>query len=482
MTELIARILVVDDEEDMCLLLSQLIKREGFDVLVASNGEKALKMVYTEVPDTMLLDIKMPDLDGMEVLKRARELDPELPIIVLTAFACVPGAVQAIKWGAYGYLAKPFNNHEVVSLVHRAIEERNLKKRLHYCANEFEQDNPLRVLMGPSDAIRRLTSEVNRVAKTDFNVVILGETGSGKELVARAIYRSSFRYKTPFVPVDCGAIPETLFESELFGYEKGAFTGADQRRQGKYEIANGGILFLDEITNMPLGSQAKLLRVLQEKVIYRVGGIKPVKVDVRVLAASNQDLESEVIAGSYREDLFFRLNEFTIRIPSLRDRREDILYLAKQVLDISNVELKKDVKGFTEEAIEALLGYNWPGNVRQLQSTIRRAVLLADEIIDEKHLEMKRAAVPGLAFTPKIQGIPWKDLSLKEIVCQSKIAVEREVLLKVLRYTGGNKAKAARLLKIDYKTIHTKVKQFGISIMGGDYEEEKQRAWPATPG
>jgi two-component system nitrogen regulation response regulator GlnG len=321
--------------------------------------------------------------------------------------------------------------------------------------------------MGPSDAILKLVLNVNRVAGSDFNVVILGETGSGKELVAKAIHQASCRAKGPFVPVDCGAIPETIFESELFGYEKGAFTGAEARRQGKYETAHEGTLFLDEISNMPLGSQAKLLRILQEKVIYRVGGNAPVKVNVRLLVASNQDLEHEVETGAFRQDLFFRLSEFTIRIPPLRERKEDIPYLAKRFLDITNVELNKDITGFSEEALETIFNYSWPGNVRQFQSTIRRGVLLADEVIGQKHLDIKRASIPGLAFTPKIQGLPWNDLSLKEIVRQSNIAVEKEVLLNVLKYTGGNKAKAARLLKIDYKTIHTKVKQFKIFAGGG---------------
>jgi len=318
--------------------------------------------------------------------------------------------------------------------------------------------------MGPSDAVARLVSEVNRVAQSDFTVIIIGETGSGKEVVARAIYDSSSRSKGPFIPVDCGAIPETLLESELFGHERGAFTGAEIQKPGKFEIAQGGTIFLDEISNMPLGSQAKLLRVLQEKKVYRVGGNKPINVDVRLLVASNQDLHELALSSSFRRDLFYRLNEFTIYIPPLRDRKEDIPYLAKRFLDNANTELSKQIKGFSESAINVLFGYNWPGNVRQLRSIIRRASLLADDLITEKHLELKRVDVPGMAFTPKVQGAPWKNLSLKEILQQSITAVEREVLDQVLKQTGGNKAKAARLLQIDYKTIHEKVKKLGIQI------------------
>ncbi len=267
----------------------------------------------------------------------------------------------------------------------------------------------LKELMGPSDIIARLISEVECVADSDFSVVIIGETGSGKEIVARAIHEASPRSSRPFTPVDCGAIPETLLESELFGHEKGAFTGADVKKPGKFEITHGGTLFLDEISNMPLGSQAKLLRVLQEKKVYRVGSTKSIDVDVRLLVASNQDLHDLTESGSFRQDLFYRLNEFAISVPPLRERKEDIPYLAKRFLDTANIELKKSVKGFSESALNVLFNYNWPGNVRQLRSTIRRATLLADDVITEKDLDLQRVPVPGLAFTPKFKECPGKD-------------------------------------------------------------------------
>ena len=468
-----AKILIVDDEEHFCGLLSSLVEKEGFKALVAEDGDTALRMIRVDAPDIMLADVKMPGMDGWELLKKAKDLDPDLPVVMVTAFADIPGAVGAVKLGAHDYVAKPFDNNEVIRVVRRALAERELKRKVGELSSRLQENMPLREIMGPSDAVARLISEVNRVAKSDFAVVIIGETGSGKEVIARAIHQASARSEKPFMPVDCGAIPETLLESELFGHEKGAFTGAEVQKPGKFEMAVGGTLFLDEISNMPLGSQAKLLRVLQEKKLYRVGGTKPVTVNVRLLAASNQDLHDLSIVGSFREDLYYRVSEFTIRIPPLRERKEDIPYLAKRFLDNANGELKKQVRGFSEAALNVLFNYSWPGNVRQLRSTIRRAALLADDTIEEKHWDLIRVDVPGMAFTPKVEGEPWKGLSLKEIVRQSTTAVEREVLVHVLKVTGGNKAKAARLLKIDYKTIHEKVKKLGLLIGENEDGEEE---------
>jgi DNA-binding NtrC family response regulator len=459
-----AKVLIVDDDKSICMVLSDLMKKEGLEAMAAYDGEKALKMLQTDAPDLLLVDMKLPGMDGMEILRKARELDPELPVVFITAHADSRGAVKAIKEGAHDYLSKPFDNYEVIRVAHRALTERELKLKVRALSNQLKGSSPLQEKMGPSDVVARLVSEVNRVAESDFTVIIIGETGSGKEVVARAIHETSPRSKEPFIPVDCGAIPETLLESELFGHERGAFTGAEVQKPGKFEVAQGGTLFLDEISNMPLSSQAKVLRVLQEKKVYRVGGTKAIQVDVRLLVASNQDLHELALSGAFRRDLFYRLNEFTITIPPLRERKEDIPYLAKRFLDNANLELNKQVKGFSETALNTLFAYNWPGNVRQLRSIIRRAALLADDLITEKHLELKRVDVPGMAFTPKVQGAPWKNLSLKEIIQQSITAVEREVFTQVLRQTGGNKAKAARLLQVDYKTIHEKVKKLGILI------------------
>jgi DNA-binding NtrC family response regulator len=463
-----ARVLIVDDDRDISMMLATLMTREGLTPIVAHDGETALRLVTEAGPGMLLVDVKMPGIDGMEVLKRVKETDPGLPVVLITAYAEIPAAVAAMRAGAFDYLAKPFDHTEVVRVVRAALAER--QRRLRAQAESIPADHCLRVMMGPSDAITRLIREVNRVAQSDFSVILQGETGSGKELVARAIFQLSPRTGRPFIPLDCGAIPETLLESELFGYQKGAFTGAAASQAGKFEAAQGGTLFLDEIGNLPLTSQVRLLRVLQEKAVLRLGSNRPIKVDVRLLTASNQELRGLVAAGRLRQDLYFRLNEFTITIPPLRDRKDDIPYLAKRFMDITNRELGKNIQRFSEYSLEALLNYNWPGNVRQLKSVIRRAVLLADDIITEKHLDIKRAPVPGLAFTPKVQGAPWKELSLREIVHRSVATVEREVLTQALKHTRGNKAKAARLLKIDYKTIHNKLKQFGMHRSGGGHD------------
>jgi DNA-binding NtrC family response regulator len=462
------RVLIVDDDRDISSLLSTLMNQEGLTNLTAHDGETALRMVPVARPDMLLVDVKMPGIDGLTVLKRVKETDPNLPVVLITAYAEIAASVMAMRAGAFDYLAKPFDHPEVVRVVRAALAER--ERRHRSMAEEIAADNSLRVMMGPSDAVTHIIREVNRVAHSAFSVIIQGETGSGKELVARAICQLSGRAEAPFIPLDCGAIPETLIESELFGYQKGAFTGASAAKAGLFEAAHGGTLFLDEIANLPLGAQAKLLRVLQEKAVLRLGATRPVKIDVRLLTASNQELQGLVASGQMREDLFFRLNEFTITIPPLRDRKDDIPYLAKRFMDLTNKELQKKVRRFSEYCLEALLSYNWPGNVRQLRSVIRRAVLLADDMITERHLDIKRAPVPGLAFTPKIEGTPWDELSLREIVHRSVVTVEREVLVQVLKHTQGNKAKAARLLHIDYKTIYTKLKQFGINRTGGGHD------------
>ena len=462
------RVLIVDDDRDISSLLSALMNKEGLTNVVARDGETALQMVPAARPDMMLVDVKMPGIDGMEVLKRVKETNPHLPVVLITAYAEISASVAAMRAGAFDYLAKPFDHSEVTRVVRAALAEGERRRRSQ--SEEIAADNCLRVMMGPSDAVTRIIREVNRVAQSDFSVIIQGETGSGKELVARAIYQLSSRAGAPFIPLDCGAIPETLIESELFGYQKGAFTGATGPKAGKFEAAHGGTLFLDEIGNLPLASQTRLLRVLQEKAVLRLGATQPIKIDVRLLTASNQEFQGLVTSGQMREDLYFRLNEFTITVTPLRERKDDIPYLAKRFMDLTNKELQKNVRRLSEYCLEALLSYNWPGNVRQLRSVIRRAVLLADDMITEKHLDIKRAPVPGLAFTPKIQGTPWDELSLREIVHRSVVTVEREVLLQVLKHTRGNKAKAARLLQIDYKTIHTKLKQFGINQSGGGHD------------
>jgi len=475
MVEHIPTILVVDDEEEIRKIMSRILEKEGFKVITASDGQQAMHKICFDAPNAVLLDVRMPGLSGMEILKKIKKIDDDLPVVLVTAYADIHQAVTAIKEGAYDYLAKPFDNDEVIWITRRALVEGQLKRNLKSTVNRYHSNFGLIENMGPSDKIARLVADIHRVAKSGFSVVIIGETGTGKELVARAIHGDSTRAERPFVAVDCGAIPENLLESELFGHEKGSFTGADHQKLGKFELAHGGSLFMDEIGNMPAGSQAKFLRVLQDRKLYRVGGVKPVNVDIRLIVATNQDLHEMADDGAFRKDLYYRLSEFTIRIPALRERKEDIPYLAKRFLDLANIELKKLVAGFTDEAVETLMSYNWPGNVRQLRSVIRRAVLVATDTITEKDISIKRVSVPGMAFPRKITGkSPWGNVSLSEIVQQSVLAVEKEVLTEVLKFTGGNKAKAARLLHVDYKTMHTKAKKFGIQQNGGNNDDETQ--------
>ncbi len=459
------RILIVDDEPGIREILSRLVRKEGFEPLAAPDGETALELLRRESPDILLLDIRMPGLDGMEILRRAKELDRDLPVVMITSHGLVQGAVEALRAGAHDYLVKPFEHADVIRSVHRAMTDRGLRRTIRILSDKAREAASLQDLMGPSDQIARISANVARVASSDFAVLITGETGTGKELVARAIHQASPRARGPFVAVDCGAIPETLFESELFGHEKGAFTGAERQKLGKFEIASEGTLFLDEVSNMPAGCQAKLLRALQDKSVTRIGGVRSVGVDIRLVAATNHDLEAAVPTAAFRRDLFFRLNEFAITIPPLRERKQDIIFLAKRFLDLTNHELQKGVRGFSESAVERLLKHDWPGNVRELRSAIRRAVLLADGVIDEAHL-----GLVGTASPPGLQGIlsmPNDGLPLKALVRRATVAVERAALIEVLKRTGGNKAKAARVLQIDYKTIHLKVKEYGIATQGG---------------
>ena len=463
----VLRILLVDDEPEVCRVMARILEKEGFATEVAHDGKTALQKVRTDCPEVLITDVNMPDMDGWEVLRQAKALNPDLPVVIVTGSAGISQAVAAMRASANDYLAKPFKDHELIRAVQRAVTEHQLKRKLKQLAQRIDVNENLTDIMGPSDAVRQLIVEVNLVANSNFNVIIIGETGSGKEVIAHAIHQASQRSHGPFVPVDCGAIPETLVEGELFGYDRGAFTGAVTNKRGKFETAAGGTLFLDEVLNLPLASQAKLLRALQERVICRLGGTTLVPTDVRVVVAANQSLETATGSGKFRVDLFFRLNEFLIRIPALRNRKEDIIYLAKRFLDLTNRELNKSITGISQAAVRLLLNYAWPGNVRQLRSTIRRAVLLASDVVTEQHLDILSAndkVSPTLADAPSLPAQN-KDLpALRTIVERSITFVERAALVDVLGRVQGNKAHAARLLQIDYKTMQSKIKKYGINI------------------
>jgi len=457
-----ARILAVDDQQDICWLLSSLLKDAGYAVSTAANGQQALEVVAKQPPNLVLMDIRMPRMDGITALEHLKESHPHLPVIMLTAYGGVPSAVQAMKLGAEDYLLKPFHNEEVLLAVRRALERVALSTEVRGLRAQLESAAGLSEVMGTSQEIQKIFAEIQQIARTNFTVIIQGETGTGKELVAHAIHQLSDRRDRPFLAVDCVAVPEALMESQLFGHERGAFTGADARRQGDFELASGGSLFLDEVSNLPLGIQAKLLRVLQERQIRRVGGKQLISVDPRILVASNMDLQDEVRQGRFRQDLFHRLNEFIIVIPPLRERRQDILILARAFLEQARMELKKHIGGISGEAAKVLQEYAWPGNARELKNVIRRAALLCAHTIEPEHLVAlgDMASLPG----PVAHADDYLDrgLSFKEITRQAVAGVERQVVERALGQTRGNRREAARLLDIDEKTLRTKIRGLGI--------------------
>ena len=483
----VIRVLLVDGAPEVCDRLALLITNEGMTPVVAHDAKTALDRIRLTSPDLLVTDFRLPDLDGFELLQRAKRLDNNLPVVIMTAHAEINGAVRAIKASAFHYMEKPVTGPDFLQVVREGLAERRLK--LKQSSTIISATHPLVETMGPSSMVGELAIQVNRVSKSNFSVIILGETGAGKEVVARAIHDASARRVGPFIPIDCGAVPDAMLEAELFGYEKGAFTGAISQKRGKFELAHGGTLFLDEILNMPFTSQNKVLRAVQERAVCRIGSTRPIQIDVRIVTASNQDFRIAIDKGKFREDLFYRLNEFAITIPPLRERIEDIVYLANRFLDQANKELNKIARGFSESAIDALLAYRWPGNVRQLRSTIRRAVLLTDDGITTDHLDIVHAAngfascsIRQLEEIPTDRNgtirapFPTDRFSLREIVAQSSDVVEREAIMQALLRNLGNKAKAARTLKIDYKTMQTKVKKYHINFhQNGAHEKDEQR-------
>ncbi len=453
-------ILVVDDEEDMRWLLSTIIGTEGLKVDLAANGEEALDYLRQSIPDLVLLDIRMPKLDGLQTLQKIKETLPPLPVIMLTAHGDIRSTVKAMKLGAYDYLTKPFDNEEIVFTIKRAVEYHSLQKEVEELKQRLKEQVSLVSLMGNSHQIQQISYQVDQVAQTNFTVILQGETGTGKELVAHFIHSKSNRKDKPFIAVDCSAIPESLMESELFGFEKGAFTGANQAKAGYFEMARKGTLFLDEISNIPLSIQKKLLRVIQERRLYHLGGTKPIEVDVRIVAASNLSMDKSVEDGSFRRDLYHRLNEFTLFLPPLRERREDILFLAKRFLEDTNSELGKKITGLSPAAVNQLLEYDWRGNVRELRNTIRRAVLLSPDIIEPQHLFQTRQ--PGASGHVDPSAFIQAGNSLHDITQRTVEAVERKAIENTLQSTRGNKVKTAKLLQIDYKTLYRKIKKYEL--------------------
>jgi two-component system response regulator AtoC len=442
------KILVVDDEAIVRESLSDWLKDVGYQVFTAENGHKALEVIENEKPSIMIADLVMPGMDGIELMKRAKAQQPKIEVIIITAYASIPTAINAMKEGAYDYIEKPFCPEKAEFLVKNLAEHQELVEENLSLRQRLEDRYRFENIIAKSSKMQRVIEVIKIVAKSNATVLITGESGTGKELVARAIHSQSHRRNKPFVAVSCAALPESLLESELFGHEKGSFTGAYAQKKGKFEFANGGTLFLDEVGEMSANIQVHLLRVLEEKEFTRVGGNEPSRVDVRVISATNKDLRKAIEKQEFREDLYYRLNVVNIELPPLRERKEDIPLLAEHFLYKFAIENQKEITGFSPEAMEFVLDYDWPGNVRELENAIERAVILAkDSIITIGDLPQENLS-PAYSTTPR--------KNLKE--------VERGHIWNVLRETGDNYSEAARILGISRMTLYNKAKEYGFDV------------------
>ena len=453
-------ILIVDDDKDMQFNLSNILKDEGYDAITVGDGKRAIKEVKMRSPNLVLLDIKLPGMDGMKILEEMKQIDKDLIIIMLTGYGDIKGAVRAMKLGAFNYITKPFDNEELILTIKKSLQTQYLSREVENLRKRLSQRLAIEEVMGESPQIKRVLKQVEIIAPTNMTVILQGESGTGKELITNMIHQKSKRCDKPFIAIDCGAIPETLVESELFGYEKGAFTGADDRREGKFEQANGGSLFLDEIANLSDAIQMKLLRVIEERKLQHLGGKRDIKIDVRIIVATNTNLSEATRAGKLREDFFYRLNEFYIELPALRERKEDIPILAKYFLDEANQELNKKIEGFSSETMKLLLNYHWPGNVRELKNAVKKSVLLTNSnIIGPAHILLNNPNPPkDLEFKQDLE----KGASLREITKEAKKQIERDIIKQTLANVGGNKTKAAKILKIDRMTLYSKIKEFQL--------------------
>jgi len=446
-----ATVLVVDDEVSARTGLEKLLRQEGYSVQVAGNGREALDVTVEHPIDIVITDLKMPEMDGIALLQKLHEHDRDLPVIVVTAFSDVSSAVNAMRAGAEDFITKPVDFDSLILTVERSLERSNLRIEAEALRRQLREreGEGLDALVGSSPAMQKIYRTAQKVASSKATVLITGESGTGKGELAKAIHRRSTRSKEPFVAVHCAALTESLLESELFGHEKGSFTGADKRRAGRFEQANGGTLFLDEVGEISPATQVKLLRVLQERTFERVGGNEPISVDVRLIAATNRDLVADVQAGRFREDLYYRLNVIQIEVPPLRLREGDIILLARHFLRRFAEENHKRIEGLTDAARAKLVSYRWPGNVRELENTIERAVVLCEnEMIDEEHLPM--GTVPTSNSGARIPG-------------STMAEIERFAILSTLEAVGGSTTKAAEMLDISVRTIQYRLHEYGIA-------------------
>jgi len=470
-------ILIVDDDKSIRYSLKRMMEG-NYSVLTAQNGEDALNQVKEEPPDLIIMDIKMPGRSGIEVLKEIKSIDPKSLVIIMTAYGTTETAIEAMKYGAFDYILKPFPIPRMKGLVEKAISLRKvMKEAVSYppVAEEGEEER----IVGSSSKMQEVYKMIGQVAPSDVTVLLRGESGTGKELISRAIYHHSLRSNQSFLPVNCAAIPDTLLESELFGHEKGAFTGASFRRIGKLEQCQGGTIFLDEIGDMSLSTQAKLLRALQERSFERLGGMETIKVDIRFIVATNKDLEKAISSGRFREDLYYRLNVVSILIPPLRERKEDIPELISYFLKRANRELKKGIAGITPSAMERMTTYGWPGNVRQLENVLKRAMVLCqgewileDQLLFEKGWEPSYAkapesypARPGKKSVENLVDALFDELS-NEATGSAKLdmisTLEKGLIVRALQKTRGNQVQAALLLGINRSTLRGKMERYNI--------------------
>ena len=451
-----ATILVVDDDPGHLTTLQTIIKSWGYFVEVADDGSKAVEKVKERPFDLILMDVRMTMMSGIEALKLIKEYNPAIPILIMTAYSSVESAVEALKTGAYDYLTKPLDFEVLKLSIEKARDHMGLKTENKALKEKLRSEFDLKNIIGKSRPMNELIDMVAMIAPSEATVLITGESGTGKELIAQSIHYNSPRKDHPLIVVNCAALTETLLESELFGHEKGAFTGADKRREGRFAQANKGTIFLDEIGEMSPIMQAKLLRVIQEREIQRVGGDATIKVDVRILAATNRNLQQEVADGKFREDLYYRLNVVTLNVPPLRDRRDDITLLAQHFLEKYAQKNRKRVKGFSPVAMDMLLKYEWPGNVRELENALERAViLLAGDYITEKELPL------SITQTYSDQN-GWMPLQSATRGSLALVEVEKMAIIAALEEAGGNKSEAARRLGINRKTLHKKLKDYGV--------------------
>ncbi|UCG94653.1 MAG: sigma-54-dependent Fis family transcriptional regulator [Candidatus Aerophobus sp.] len=448
---ILANILVIDDEEVMRDSCKQILSRQGHNVKLAEDGYQGLELLKEKSFDLVILDLKMPGIDGMEVLEKIKESSPETAVVVITGYATVESAVEAMKRGAYDFLPKPFTPEEFRLIIERALEKKRLILENIYLRQELEVKRKSEVIIGKSEVMQKVYELIRRVGPTDSTVLILGESGTGKELVAKAIHYHSRRKNKPFITVDCGALVENLFESELFGHVKGSFTDAASTKHGRFEVANEGTLFFDEIGNIGPNVQAKLLRAIQEREITRIGSSKTIKIDVRIIAATNKNLRKAIQEKTFREDLFYRLSVVPITLPLLRERPEDIPELANYFLKKYNQKRGKNLTGISPRAMKALTEYSWPGNVRELENAIERAVVLAKGNV----IEPSDMSYYGLAVDPSSGPMAGNHKRL--------IDVEAEHILKILKETGWQKSQTAKLLGVDRKTLRAKMKKYRIS-------------------